>query len=911
MKALKFAVYAVGGLVALAAIAVAAAVVLVDGEFVKGKMVAAMQERNRTLRIEGAPRVSLFPVLRLGLGRTSLSEPNSEKNFATLESLEVAVRVMPLLSREVAVEALALKGLRLNVARARDGSFNFDDLAGPQQPAAAPAVPPKLRIAEVRIERARIAYADQASGRTLAIDDINILTGRLEDDTPTALSVSASISGKSPDVALKSQLSASARMNLVQQSFAFSKLDARITGNAGTLRGLDLRVSGDVAADARRQEYAINALAMRMKGTLERDALAGALDAPSLRITSAKAEGKAVTGTLSVRGPQRTVDARLNMAAVAGSAATLSVPSLVVDFSGEVGGNALKGEVTTPIKANLKEGVWELAKVAASLTLGRPDAALKAQLAGAATVNPARRMVAVTGLDAAATGSYDTLKGLDLRFSGNVGADGIKNEYTADKVTLQAKGTLDRDAFTASFQAPRLRVTPSKAEGQAVTGALSVKGPQREVDAKLDIAAVEGSANSLSIPNLKLALASIIAGNGVKGNIATPVRANLGAKTWEFPRLVANLTFSGPAIPQKSVTLPIEASLRADLAKQTADGELKTKFDDTNVHAKAGASRLEPLVATFDLGIDKLDLDRYLPPDNRKEAKPDEPIDLSGLRGKTVTGKFAAGALTVKRVKLQNVKADIRLANGRLEVSPHSASLYGGTLAGSVTADANGNRIGVKEAAQNVAVGPLLRDAAQKDVLEGRGNLSLDVQTSGGTVAVLKKALAGSARVDMKDGAIKGINLAETARNVKSLIGAKQQKADATKKTDFSEAMASFRIANGVARNDDLKVASPFVRIGGAGNLDIGNNTIDYLAKATLAATAKGQGGRDAKDVAGVTIPIKLTGALDDPNWNVDYSALLGTAARSGIAETLKKGAGGGGGAGGDVGRAVRGLFKR
>jgi AsmA protein len=520
-------------------------------------------------------------------------------------------------------------------------------------------------------------------------------------------------------------------------------------------------------------------------------------------------------------------------------------------------------------------------------------------------------MVAVTGLDAAATGSYDTLKGLDLRFSGNVGADGIKNEYTADKVTLQAKGTLDRDAFTASFQAPRLRVTPSKAEGQAVTGALSVKGPQRDVDAKLDIAAVEGSANSLSIPNLKLALASIIAGNGVKGNIATPVRANLGAKTWELPRLVANLTFSGPAIPQKSVTLPIEASLRADLAKQTADGELKTKFDDTNVHARAGASRFEPLVATFDLGIDKLDLDRYLPPDNRKEAKPDEPIDLSGLRGKTVTGKFAAGALTVKRVKLQNVKADIRLANGRLEVSPHSASLYGGTLAGSVTADANGNRIGVKEAAQNVAVGPLLRDAAQKDVLEGRGNLSLDVQTSGGTVAVLKKALAGSARVDMKDGAIKGINLAETARNVKSLIGAKQQKADATKKTDFSEAMASFRIANGVARNDDLKVASPFVRIGGAGNLDIGNNRIDYLAKATLAATAKGQGGRDAKDVAGITIPIKLTGALDDPNWNVDYSALLGTAARSGIAETLKKGAGGGGGAGGDVGRAVRGLFKR
>jgi AsmA protein len=223
-------------------------------------------------------------------------------------------------------------------------------------------------------------------------------------------------------------------------------------------------------------------------------------------------------------------------------------------------------------------------------------------------------------------------------------------------------------------------------------------------------------------------------------------------------------------------------------------------------------------------------------------------------------------------------------------------------------ADANGNRFSIKEAAQNVAVGALLRDVAQKDALEGRGNLNLDVQTSGGTVTALKKALSGSARVEMKDGAIKGINLADSVRNAKSMLGSKQQKADSTQKTDFSEAGASFKIAAGVARNDDLKVASPFVRIGGAGNLDIGNNTIDYLAKATLAATAKGQGGRDAKDVAGITIPIKLTGALDNPAWNVDYSALIGSAAVGGITETLKKGAGS---AGSGVGGAVRGLFKR
>lgn len=406
----------------------------------------------------------------------------------------------------------------------------------------------------------------------------------------------------------------------------------------------------------------------------------------------------------------------------------------------------------------------------------------------------------------------------------------------------------------------------------------------------------------MSIPSLVLELDSNVAGNGVKGQISTPIKANLAARTWELPKITANLTFSGPAIPQKTVTLPISASLRVDLAKQSVNAEMSTKFDDTSVNAKLGATRLEPLVANFDVAIDKLNLDRYLPADS-KDAKPDAPIDLSGLRGKTVSGKLAIGALTAKRAKLENVKAEIKLDGGKLEVAPHSASLYGGTLAGALSADANGNKLHVRETAQNVGLGALLRDVAQKDVLDGRGNVTLDVQSSGGTVTALKKALAGSARVEMKDGAINGVNLADSARNVKSALGAKQAKPDPSQKTDFSEMSASFKIAGGVAHNDDLKAASPFLRLGGAGKLDIGNNAIDYLAKATLAATTKGQGGRDASNVAGITIPVKLSGPLDNPNWHVDYSALLGGAGGS-VTEIGKKGVGG-------VKDAVRGLFKR
>ena len=156
----------------------------------------------------------------------------------------------------------------------------------------------------------------------------------------------------------------------------------------------------------------------------------------------------------------------------------------------------------------------------------------------------------------------------------------------------------------------------------------------------------------------------------------------------------------------------------------------------------------------------------------------------------------------------------------------------------------------------------------------------------------------------MKDGAIKGINLADSARNAKAAIGMKQQKPDASQKTDFSEASASFKIARGVAHNDDLKAASPFLRLSGAGNLDIGNNTIDYLANAKLAATMKGQGGRDASQLTGVTHPGEAVGRARQSAMARRLFRAAGRRGSGGVTETVKKGASG-------IGDAVRGLFKR
>ncbi|MBM3354229.1 MAG: AsmA family protein [Betaproteobacteria bacterium] len=709
MKAIKHLLYGIGGLVLVAVLGVGAALVIVDGTFVKSRLERMMKEKNRTLVIEGTPALKLFPVARIALGKTTLSEPGSDKLFVSLDSAEVALRVMPLMSGEAAVEVLKVAGLKVNVVKARDGRFNFADLAeggkGGEDKAGHDAhrEPPKLRIADINVERMELAYRDEATGQEARVSDFNFKTGRLDGSAPGPVSLSARITGRKPDMDLTAKMAGALRFDLARQEIAF------------------------------------------------------------------------------------------------------------------------------------------------------------------------------------------------------------------DGLSFSAKGKLDRDTLVAELAAPKVEITPAKASGAEVKGTVQVKGPQRNVSVVLRIEGIQGTARDLALAAVALDIDASAEGNSVKGRVSTPVKGNLQARTWELPKIAANLTIAGPAIPQKTVTLPINAAARADLGKQTASLEVSMKFDESSIQAKLAATKFEPLATTFDVGIDKLNLDRYIPAQSKDAKKGDDRVDLSPLKGKTVSGKIAIGNLTAQRVKLQNVKAEVKLAGGKLEVSPHSANLYGGTVSGALVADANGNRIAVKEILQNVALGPLLRDAAQKDEMEGKGNVSVDVQTAGGTVPALKKALAGAVKVEVKDGAIKGVNLADSARNLKSALGAKQTKPDPTQKTDFSEMSASFAIKNGVARNDDLKAASPFLRLGGAGNLDIGNNTIDYLAKATLAATTKGQGGRDAKDLTGITIPVKLTGALDKPDWNIDYTALLaasggalGKAADS-VTEMVKKSTEGAGGVGGKI----KGLFGR
>jgi AsmA protein len=78
---------------------------------------------------------------------------------------------------------------------------------------------------------------------------------------------------------------------------------------------------------------------------------------------------------------------------------------------------------------------------------------------------------------------------------------------------------------------------------------------------------------------------------------------------------------------------------------------------------------------------------------------------------------------------------------------------------------------------------------------------------------------------------------------------------------------------------------SPFVRVGGKGEINVGNDSLDYLVKATLASTAEGQGGKD--NVGGLTIPVRLSGPFTDIKFKLDFGAAVSEQAKQKVAAAV------------------------
>ena len=492
-------------------------------------------------------------------------------------------------------------------------------------------------------------------------------------------------------------------------------------------------------------------------------------------------------------------------------------------------------------------------------------------------------------LDLKITGAAVGMSQLDLRAQGAIDARLNPQELVLKGIKLSLKGKRAADQIELALDAPKLLLTADKAEaGQLVLNA-KIEQPKAQLTAQLTLPDLKGNTKQFQVSQLTFNIDGQLGDNRIKGQLTSPLRGSLETQIFSLPQLSAHFDVMNPKMANGGLKLALGGVAHADLAQQQISANLKTKLDSSTIQAQLGMSRFADPRYHFDIAIDQLDVDRYLPPKAKTaQAEPESPLDLSALKSIHASGSLKIGTLKVANLKSSNVRLEVKADGERLSVSPLSANLYQGTLRGALSASASNNpSLALQQQLNGISIGPLLKDLADKDLIEGRGNIALDVTTQGATASAMKKNLQGNASVNLLDGAIKGINIAASLRSAQAQLGRQGASSAASRneKTDFSELKASFTIRNGVAHNDDLVVKSPLLRLGGSGDINLGASAMDYLARVSVVGSIEGQGGKELAQMKGVTLPLRISGPLDALSYKLDVGALATELAKAKLEE--------------------------
>lgn len=353
-----------------------------------------------------------------------------------------------------------------------------------------------------------------------------------------------------------------------------------------------------------------------------------------------------------------------------------------------------------------------------------------------------------------------------------------------------------------------------------------------------------------------------------------------------FPRSVAISATVKANGEQKSVTLE---ALDATLDTLRATGTLAIAHGGA-VPAISGALTIPQLDLDTITGgsAAKVNADGGAPaPAARSDGWSTAPINASGLRAANAKLELAIGQLKSGNIEVADIAATINLAGGKLAVNLAKAALYSGTAKGTVNLDGSGAGVGLgtKLSFTGIQLEPLMMAVSGASKIKGAASLTLDVAGSGAHQRAIISSLSGRMGMNVRDGAVKGINIASFLRSAKQGVKGLIQNDSGAETTDFTELSANFILTNGVASNDDLSMKSPALRLGGKGSVNLPERTVQYRLVPSLVSSIEGQGSTAA--AKGLEVPLIISGPWSQISVTPDFAGMINDAIRN--PEALKQ----------------------
>ncbi len=350
-----------------------------------------------------------------------------------------------------------------------------------------------------------------------------------------------------------------------------------------------------------------------------------------------------------------------------------------------------------------------------------------------------------------------------------------------------------------------------------------------------------------------------------------------------------------PADANALKRMALSAQLDASGDAIVLDG-LTMQLDGTTMQGKLAVRDFNALRYQVNLKLDTINLDGYLPATapvaaargslfmsdaDAAEAAGAAP-DLSALRTLRAEGAIGIAKLTAYGLSFTDFAATLEAADGVVDVAPRT-KLYGGETRGTIRLDARAATpaLGIRQSMQTVQIGPMLKDLKLTDKVSGTGALDLDLKARGLDPAAIRRSLGGTARFNLRDGAIDGADFMKMVNQARELYDQykgrpPEPRTEKTDRTAFQSLGGSFRAEQGVATTSDLNLQSSKLSATGAGNVNLVQESMNLTFQITPARSA---GKRTT------TVPVTVSGPFAALKYKVD----LGAVARGAAQEKLEE----------------------
>ena len=308
------------------------------------------------------------------------------------------------------------------------------------------------------------------------------------------------------------------------------------------------------------------------------------------------------------------------------------------------------------------------------------------------------------------------------------------------------------------------------------------------------------------------------------------------------------------------------SNVNVELDGNTAEGVITLSTDRRTVQGTLAADALD--VTPYVSGIHFLAVN---------ERNWDQlPITLNGFSDSDLDLRISARSVKIASAQLGRTAVAANLRSGKLDVTIGELEAFGGTAKGSIgLASANGGvAVTSRVAFTDVDLEACLAQVFGIRRLEGRGNVTLNIEGSGSSVLAVTNTLSGTANLNAHNGALAGINVEQLLRRLerRPLSGNGDFR---TGRTPFDQLVLTLKIEQGQVSVDDMHLTGPAVRLSVGGQVSVPTRDLDLKGVATLASN---------ETANEFDLPFVVQGPWDDPIMLPDAQSLI---RRSGAAAPL------------------------